>query len=157
MKAKLFPVLILLISLFSCNEEDLTPEAKLQGSYQSVTEVSGAWGAGRFDYVNTFDFRSDGTFYREDVTRNPGSDEVLGHRMYGSGTYTVIDGIVKILYDELYVMNVVDVNYWPKEGLILTETDGNYEDYSILENYKKLEYVCPPNAFCISLPYIKVQ
>jgi hypothetical protein len=77
--------------------------------------------------------------------------------MYGSGTYVVVDGTVKILYDELYIMNVMDVNYWPKEGLILTETDGNYEDYSILENYKKLEYVCPPNAFCISLPYIKVQ
>lgn len=157
MKAKLFPVLVLLVSLFSCNEEDLSPEAKIHGSYQSITEGSGAWGIGRFDYVNTFDFKSDGTFYREDVTRNPGSDEMLGYRMYGSGTYTITDGKVKILYDEMYILNVADVNHWPKEGLRLTETDGNFEDYAILENYAKLEFICPPNADCAPWSYIKID
>lgn len=85
MKAKLFPILVLLVGLYSCNEEDLSPEAQVQGKYEWIYRDNQAWSDDLFDYVNTFELRSDGTFLREDVTRNLNSDEVLGYRSYGSG------------------------------------------------------------------------
>jgi hypothetical protein len=147
-KAKLFPVLLLLVVFFSCNEEDLSPEAQVQGKYELIYQDNQGWSDDLFDYVNTFELRSDGTFHREDVTRNLDSDEVLGYRSYGSGTYTLADGEVTFVYEELYIMGVADINYLPKDSLISYGQTDFSESYSILENYKRLEYICLPNSGC---------
>jgi hypothetical protein len=148
MKAKLFPILVLLVGLYSCNEEDLSPEAQVQGKYEWIYQDNQAWSDDLFDYVNTFELRSDGTFLRENVTKNLNSEEVLGYRSYGSGTYIIAEGAVTFLYEELYLMGVADSNYLPKDSLISHGQTKYSVSYKILDNYKRLEYICLPGANC---------
>jgi hypothetical protein len=148
MKAKLLPVLLLLLGLFSCNEEDQSPEAKVQGAYEWVYQDNQGWSDDLFDYVNTFELRSDGTFYREDVTKNLDSDEVLGYRAYGKGTYSIADRVVTLVYDDLYTMAVADLNYLPKDQLTLVEWEHPGDSFRIVGDYTQLEQFCLPNANC---------
>ncbi|HSF52414.1 MAG TPA: hypothetical protein VLA71_01610 [Algoriphagus sp.] len=155
MKAKLFPILLLLISLFGCNDENLSPEARIQGRYEYLYQSDQSWGEGLKDYSNTIELRRDGTFYREEVTRNIGSDEMLGYRGYGSGTYTISEGKVELHHEEIYVMGIADLNYVPKSDLMKMELSELPQSYTILNNYTELEYVCPINALCGYLPVYK--
>ncbi|OOG77476.1 hypothetical protein [Algoriphagus sp. A40] len=148
MKAKLFPILLLLISLFGCNDENLSPEAKVRGSYESVFRGSGSWGFGLYDFVNTFHLRADGGFYREGVTKDAESGDLLGYTNYASGTYTISDGVVSLYYDEFYSMGIADIDFIPKEELTTYEIEGYFEQYAVSENYKQLESICPSNANC---------
>lgn|SRR5690606_30573424 len=150
MKAKLLPVLLLLLGLFSCNEEDPSPESKVQGAYEWVYQDNQSWSNDLFDYVNTFELKPDGTFYREDVTKNLDSDEVLGYRAYGKGTYSIVDRVVTFVYDDLYIMAVADLNYLPKDQLTLVEWEHPADSFRIVGDYTQLEQFCLPNANCAS-------
>ena len=159
MKAKLFPALLLLISLFGCNEEDLSPEAKIQGTYERLLLVNDPSGEKKFDFYDTYELRSDGTFYREDVTRNVGSDEVLGFRTFANGTYTLSDGVVTFHYEDFSSMQIEDIPYLPKEQLTFSDLRDFSDQYKILNNYMQLEYICPSNAMCSSFipAYTKIN
>ncbi|SEG38641.1 hypothetical protein [Algoriphagus boritolerans] len=160
MKAKLLPILMLLFGLISCNDEDFSPEAKIQGTFELVLSViNQSTDEIEFDFYNTYELRSDGTFYREDVTRNVGSDEVLGFRTYGDGTYTISDEIVTFQYENFYSMQIEDIPYLPKDQLTFSESGKNSDQYRVLNNYTQLEYICPSNALCSSIipPYTKID
>lgn len=148
MKAKLIPILVLFISLFSCNDEELSPEAKIRGTYEFIYEINQSGGQSLQDFARTIELRVDGTFYKEDVTRNISSGEVLGYRGYSSGTYTIEDGKVELLHEEVYSRNQADLKYVPKEELQKSGLDGYSEMYTILNNYSELEVVCPSLAYC---------
>ena len=150
MKAKLFPVLVLILALFSCNDEDLSPESRVQGAYEYVYQFNQGWGDELFDYVDRIELKSDGSFYKENVTKNLDSDDVLGYRGYSSGTFTVSEGIVTLHFDEVHYMTVADVNYLPKDQLTLL-ADASDMHYKVLENYSQLEFICPSNALCGTL------
>jgi len=155
MKAKLFPVLLLLISLFGCNEEDLSPKARVQGTYEFLYEINQSGGQGLQNFARTIELRADGTFFKQDITRNISSGEVLGYRGYSSGTYTIEDGKVKLQHEEIYSRYLADLNYVPKEELQNSGLDGYFELYTILNNYSELEVVCPSLAYCGELHIYK--
>lgn len=156
---------MLFLALFSCHE-DHNPEKKITGTYESLlTGRSGGWIDKEFDFSDTFEFRSDGTFYQEDVTRTVGTDEVLGFRTVANGTYTISDGVVTLHYEDFYSMQIEDVPYLPKDQLTFSDMRdyvnpfGNIYQYRVLTNYTQLQYICPSNANCTStLPvYTKID
>lgn len=155
MKAKLSPILFLIFGLFSCNGEDLIPEAKIQGKYEFLYEINQSGGQGLQDFARIIELKADGTFYKENVTRNISSGEVLGYRGYSSGIYTIEDGKVELLHEEVYSRNQADLNYVPKEELPKSELDGYSEMYTILNNYSGLEVVCPSLGYCGELHIYK--
>lgn len=165
MKAKLFPILLLCLGLFSCNDEDPSPEAKVQGTYVSLLTGRSGSGEEEFDFYDSFELRSDGTFYQEDATRNVDSDEALGYRTIANGTYTISDGVVTLHYEDFYSMQIEDVPYLPKDQLTFSDMRGyinpfgNIYQYRVLNNYTQLQYICPSNALCSSnLPiYTKID
>jgi hypothetical protein len=158
MKTKLFPVLMLLLALFSCNEDDLSPEAKVQGAFENIYQSNQAWSDDLFEYVDRIELKSDGSFYMEDVTKNLDTEDVLGYRRYGHGTFTISEGIVTLHYEDSYIMGIEDINYLPKDQLVVFEGEMISEQFTVLENYTQLEYRCPSNAFCGTLPiYEKID
>lgn len=146
MKTKLFPVLLLLISLFGCNDE--SPEARIRGGYESVFRGSGSWGVGLYDFVNTVHLRADGGFYWEGVTKDAESGDLLGYTSYARGTYALSEGVVSLYYDEYYSMGIADIDFMPKEELTFHEMEGYSQQYAVSDNYKQLESICPFNADC---------
>lgn len=158
MNAKLFPVLLLLLIYSSCSDEDSSPEAKVQGTYESLLTGSSGSHEEKFDFYDTFELRSDGTFYREDVTRKVGLDEVLGFRTIANGTYTISDGIVSFHYENFYSKQIEDLPYFPKDQLNFSDSWDYPDHYRVLNNYTQLEYICPSNAMCGWLPnYTKID
>jgi hypothetical protein len=152
MKAKLIPILLFAVALFSCDEENPRLEAQIAGKYEFAYEDDQTWGGGVKDFVSTIELRADGTYYREEVTKELDSEEVLGYRGYSNGTYTIAETTVELISGESYTMDVEDLNYVPKEDLAKVEPEESSHSFTILGDFSGLEYVCPSNAFCGSLP-----
>lgn len=45
-------------------------------------------------------------------------------------------------------MGVADINYLPKDSLISHGQTDYSASYWVLDNYKRLEYICLPGANC---------
>lgn len=128
----------------------------IQGKYEFLLyQDDQSRGQGLQDFARTIELKSDGTFYKEDITRNISSGEVLGYRGYSSGIYTIEDGKVKLLLDEIFSRNQADLAYVSKEELQKSAFDGYSELYTILNNFSALEVVCPSLAFCGELHIYK--
>lgn len=115
MKAKLFPILLFAVALFSCDEENPSLEAQIAGKYEYAYEDDQTWGGGLKDFVSTIELRADGTYYREEVTKELDSEQILGYRGYSTGTYAIAENTVELISGESYTMDVEDLNYVPKE------------------------------------------
>ncbi|SFB20997.1 hypothetical protein [Algoriphagus aquimarinus] len=159
MKTKLLPLFALFFILFSCNDDDeISPNAKIEGKYRYNSEGNMSWIDKTFNFVDVMEFKSDGTVTGESYTTDLGSDTILGYRGYFSGSYTIIEGKVTITYSKSYHMGVEDVNYIPKEELIQSQEEGYTSDYVNSEDYSQLSFICPSNAYCTFLPvYVKVN
>lgn len=155
MKSRIPTLFALIFILFSCKEdEELTPIAKLQGKYE--TPVA-ALGFAPYIYVNSLEFKSDGTVYGEGTTLNVKTKELLGYRYYSNGTYTVIDGIVTVKYQDFYDLGIADIEFMEKDKLM--DNDGiETDDYAIQEDYTQLNYICStfPNCGILQL-YTKIE
>lgn len=65
------------------------------------------WGAEtKYDLVDKFMFKADGTFTGENIALSSGTDEVLGYRAVYSGTYTVSDQKVTITHKDSHKINM---------------------------------------------------
>jgi hypothetical protein len=153
MKTRLLPLIVFALLIFGCKDiEEPSPNTQIKGKYQYTSEGNMGWSTGEFNFVSNLVFKADGTVDGEDYTKEIGSDEILGYRGYFSGTYSIMDGKVTISYEDSYYMGIEDVNYLPKADLTLSEGNEYYSDYAIAEDYSALSYICPPNAFCTTLP-----
>lgn len=159
MKKKLFPFIVLAITIFSCKDvADPSPNLRIEGTYERTSEGNMGWGEAMFNFVDLLEFKSDGTVRGESYTTEIGSEEILGFREYFSGTYSVADGKVTISYNESFHMGIADINYMPKEELTLSQGTGLSNEYAIAEDYSELIYICPFNAACmVTLPYVRVD
>ncbi len=157
MKTRLLPLIALAMLLLSCKDvAEPSPKLRIEGKYVSTDEIETS--GDELNLVNTLEFNSDGTFYAENYTTEVGKDEVLGYRSYYSGTYSILDDKVTLLWEDYYAMNIFDIFYLPKADLTLSEGTGYSSEYDIEENFNQLVFVCPPNAFCApSIPYIKIN
>lgn len=158
MKSRIPTLFALIFILFSCKEdEELTPSAKLQGKYESSAELPSSWGFTNYIYVNSLEFKSDGTVYGEGTTLNIETEELLGYRYYINGTYTVIDGIVTVKYQDFYSMGIADIEFMEKDKLMAIDDIENGV-YAIQEDYTQLNYMCSTFPDCgIMQLYIKVE
>ena len=157
---KKFNFLILAIPFLfsSCADEEPSPEAKITGIYERITQGNLGWGSEQFDFLGTLEFKNDGTFTFEEVTKNIGGDEILGYRAYGQGTYTIENNKVTIVKNEAYVLGVEDSNYQPKSELILSQFDPpSFMIFGITEDYKILTSGCGPNELCLVLTYNRIE
>lgn len=153
MKQQLLFTAILLLTIFSCkNDDEINPNNKLEGKWEFKMEKVG--NNYELDFVNTLEFKVDGTVYGEGYTINSGTDQILGYRYYFNGKYTVEDGKVIINQKETFQNIFMDTFYSPKEDLIYLEEDMGSDSYLIKENYTKLQAICPPNANCVFMEYV---
>ena len=149
MKNKLLPFVALALFIFSCNDvEEPSPNSQIEGVYEYVSEGNMGWGDEIFEFVELMEFHSDGTLTGESYTTEVGSDVILGYRGYFSGTYVISEGIVTISYGKSYHMAVEDINYLPKEDLVLSENTDFTAEYGITEDYSELESICSIYAIC---------
>jgi hypothetical protein len=157
MKTQLFPLIALVLVIFSCKDvEGPSPNSRIEGKYVSTVEIETT--GGKLDLVNTLNLKSDGTFYAENYTTEAGKDEILGYRSYFNGTYTIVDEKVTLEWKESYTMNFFDIYYMPKADLTLSGGNEFIADYAIELDFTQLSFICPPNAYCtISTPYIKIN
>lgn len=147
----------LLLIIFSCKDDDeISPNAKIEGKYVSTVEIEAS--VGKLDLVNTLDLKSDGTFYAENYTTEAGKDDILGYRSYFNGTYTIIGEKVTFEWKKSYTMNFYDIYYMPKADLKLSDGNEFNAEYAIELDFTQLTFICPPNAYCAtSTPYVKIN
>ncbi|UZD22393.1 lipocalin family protein [Algoriphagus halophytocola] len=159
MKSRLLPLIALAIFIYSCKDVvEPSPDSRIVGVYELSYEGNAGWGGDIFRFVDLMQFNSDGTVTGENYTTEVDSDEVLGYRGHFTGTFTIVEGVVTISYDEMYYMNMMDVNYIPKEDLILYEGAEYFPEYSIVEDYSELIPICSPNAICTgTLSYFRAD
>lgn len=158
MKKYILLILVIPILFSSCADEEPSPESKITGIYERITQGNLGWGSEQFDFVGTLDFKNDGTFTFEEVTKNIGGDEILGYRAYGYGTYTIENNKVTIVKNEAYAQGVADSNYQPKSELVLYQFDPpNSLIFGITEDYKTLTSGCGPLENCLVLTYTRVE
>lgn len=158
MKKYLLLILTIPFLFSSCADDEPSPEARIAGTYESVTQGNLGWGTEKFDFVGTLEFKSDGTYTFEEVTKNIGEDEVLGYRAYGNGSYTIEGNQVTIITEESFILGVADLNYLPKSDLVAYQFDSPpFAKYEITEDFKKLTNGCGPLENCIWLIYNRVE
>ncbi len=156
MKQKLLLFPLMLFIVISCkNEDEINPNSQLQGNWEYKLENVG--NNYELDFVNTLEFKNDGTVYGEAFTTNSETDQILGYRYYFNGTYEIEDGKVIISEKETFQNVFMDTFYVPKEELIYLEEDLGTESYLIIEDFTKLQIICPPNANCLNILFEKTN
>ena len=156
MKQNLLVSGLLLFFAFGCSkEDDIIPTNQLEGKYEFVMEKVG--NNYELDFVNTLEFKADGSVYSEGFTTKTGTDEVLGYRFYFNGKYEIEDGKVSITGKEVFQNVFMDTFYAPKNELIYLEEWLGSENYLIKEEFKELHNICPSNANCLAAVYKRLN
>ena len=156
MKQNLLFTGLLLFFAFGCNkEDDIIPSNQLQGKYEFKLEKVG--NNYEMDFVNTLDFKSDGTVYGEAFTTKAGTEEVLGYRYYFNGEYEIEDEKVTITSTESFHNNLMDTFFAPKRDLVYEEGGMASEEYFIKDEFQTLQIICPANVNCLNVVYKKLN
>ncbi|MBN7816508.1 hypothetical protein [Algoriphagus pacificus] len=156
MKPQLLLLSILLLTVFSCkSEDDINPENKILGLYEFKLEKVG--NNYELDFVNTLDFKSDGTVYGEAFTTKAGTNEVLGYRYYFNGIYEIKNDKVSISDIESFHSIFMDTFYSPKSDLVNLDEGMAPEEYLIKDEFQTLQIVCPANANCFNMEFKKIN
>lgn len=154
MKYKLLIASALLLSLFSCkDDQEISPMNELNGEWEFTMEKVG--NDYELDFVDRLVFKPDGEVYGEGLTTNTGTDQLLGYRYYFNGKYEVADGKVIIKEREMFNNVMMDSFFSPKDELIYLEEDYGSDSYLIKGNYSELQIICPPNANCLNIIFTK--
>lgn len=156
MKLKLFIAGALLLSLFSCkDDQEITPLDELQGEWKFKMEKVG--NNYELDFVDRLVFKPDGRVYGEGITTNTKTDKLLGYRYYFNGKYELVEDKVIIKDREIFNNSFTDSFFSTKDDLIYQEEDYGLVSYLIKENYSELHIICPPNANCANIIYTKIN
>ncbi|SFT98036.1 hypothetical protein SAMN04489724_3131 [Algoriphagus locisalis] len=159
MKIKLLPLIALALIIFSCKDvEEPSPNSQIEGVFLSSYEGNNAWINKKFNFVDLMKFNSNGTVTGESYTTELNSDEILGYRGYFSGSYSIKEGKVIVSYGELFHLGIEDVNYLPKEDLVLSEPTDFTSEYGIEEDYSELVTICSIYSICNGTSsYVRVE
>ncbi|MBN3582271.1 hypothetical protein JYB64_07710 [Algoriphagus aestuarii] len=156
MKQKLLFIGLLLFFAFGCSkEDDIIPSNQLLGKYEFIMENVG--NNYELDFVNTLEFKIDGSVYGEGFTIKSGTDQVLGYRFYFNGKYEIEEGNVIISEKEVFQNMYTDIFYAPKNEFIYLEEGMGSENYLIKSEFKELHSICPPYADCLQVIYKKTS
>lgn len=154
MKIKLLLFLILSGLFYSCNQEhEMGPVNELVGSYEFKMEHVG--NHYELDFVNTLQFRSDGTVYGEGISKISGTDQQVGYRYYFYGSYKVEDGNVHISETESFRLDDEDSFFAAKSDLVPKDGNQVWNQLLIKDHARQLQSVCSTSANCLKIIFYK--
>ncbi|MCS4435913.1 hypothetical protein [Aquiflexum gelatinilyticum] len=153
--SKLALISILFIT-FSCNliEKD--------DKNFSLQDLHGIWELSRYQqesqlfYVDTYEFKEDGTFENRSTARQQDNNMDLGYNSITNGTYRLLGNVLTLTGDQFLTLpEGSTVWYTAPDNLV--GSDWNIErEYTIALKERKsqlqLEYKCAPNELCSTSP-----
>jgi len=160
MKTRILISLSFLTLLFSClKEEELSPNANMEGKWEQIFEVNGL-----FEGYHILEFKQDGTFTGEMMARKLGTGEIIGYRGVFNGSYEVNGEKLTLTEEVLFTRDfddpsILDDNVFvPKEALIPNSNTSEIY-YRIANGFSELKFICPEGSEgeCIEFTtYVKV-
>jgi len=149
MKNLFLPVLAVLLIFSSC-EDDTELVAPYLGAYQYIESKD------TLDFVGMIELKEGNQVIEQGTVRNKGEANDLGYTYYRTGTYAIEDNKLRITIDFSTSKNNKDELFVDRGDLSVNEGFLEGAEYGFSDSYSKLNYLCPPNAFCVGpLPVYK--
>jgi hypothetical protein len=149
--SKLALISILFIT-FSCNliEKD--------DKNFSLQDLHGTWELSRYQqesqlfYVNTYEFKEDGTFENRSTARQQDNKTELGYNSVTNGTYRLTGNVLTLTGDQFLTLPEGSTEWYTALDNLIGSDWKIEREYTISLKERKsklvLEYKCAPNELC---------
>jgi len=142
-------LLSLIFLTLSCNSDDNDfSKQDLHGIwewriYQEESELF---------YINTYEFKKDGTFDKRMTARKQDSNIDLGYNSLISGTYTLVGNRLRLTETDFLTTPEGSTTWYTSlENLVGSDWDREIDITVSMKERKSellMDFPCPPNAFC---------